>query len=618
MAKHRYEIYLGEPALPADAWQQFLAAMQKYLGLTKPWRLIVRRKNATLHFYLECYTALPSSMNVPNFLLQLKEPANDETADNPRLARPFFFKAPAGFAELLGKLYKKNQEFCSLEIDFQAFPKRPFASAMVVFASGGQKFARSWLILSPASFLSYDFAHNKHYAYKKPPKYLSVEKSLKIFQSHSDEAVFKIDPFPFGERPVFLSLGDYDFAKHSLVLGSSGTGKSKFLALLIRRLAKLGNYKVVVVDPHDNLRHDLADLTAQQVINFRSTKRSVDLFKSSTLDIGAHVELLIGAFKELMNNNYNGRAERVLRYSCYLLLAHGDFSFLNLRELLLDLDTRNRVVAEMRGKVPTSVQHFFLTEFSELKNQAYDRAIAPIIAFLDEVSMVPIFNQRATRDSLVKVVQANFLTLFSLNRLKLGDQVVKTIASLIYQQLFLLAESGELTEHLVIIVDEVAVVESEILSRFLSELRKFNVSVILAGQYFNQVSDQLKSAILANTTNYYIFRVSKPDAATIAQNLSIKVIGSDAVDAAEQLITGLKLRECLVRIEHQGKLLPPFVAKTIDLEASVGSTIDEDDEAEDTAVTVVVNYDFLSLDTRLSSDDVMHLMTTSRKILPEK
>ena len=67
-------------------------------------------------------------------------------------------------------------------------------------------------------------------------------------------------------------------------------------------------------------------------------------------------------------------------------------------------------------------------------------------------------------------------------------------------------------EHIIFVVDEVAVVENPILRRFLSEARKYNVSLVLAQQYFSQISDELQKSIFANVLNYYIFRVSISDA----------------------------------------------------------------------------------------------------------
>lgn len=263
--------------------------------------------------------------------------------------------------------------------------------------------------------------------------------------------------------------------------------------------------------------------------------------------------------------------------------------------------------------MPVNVQQFFLTDFQELKSQAYNIAFAPIISFVDEMLMVPVFNVCPPSQTLQQLLEDNFLTIFSLDRLELGDKVVRTIAGLIMQQLFSLAEQRILRRQLIIIIDEVSVVENPILTRFLSELRKFNVSVILAGQYFAQITPELRSAILANTSNYYIFRTSKSDAMMLAQNLDIKPANGDDLDDQPKLITGLKHRECIVQIDHRGEILPAFKAKSLDL--VLGETITEKVyhviEEPLAMQTKAVAFDFVLDD--IDVHDIMKQNSTSRK-----
>ncbi|MDE5539655.1 MAG: DUF87 domain-containing protein, partial [Bacilli bacterium] len=387
-----------------------------------------------------------------------------------------------------------------------------------------------------------------------------------MLKNESNNSLLSVDTFPYLENNYYIQHDSYDFAKHSLVIGSSGSGKSKFLALLIERINKInrGKYKVVVIDPHDALKDDLQGISSSKVIDFQDISRSIDIFKNSITDINASVELMLSLFRTLISDGYNGRLERVLRYSVYLLMQKGDFSFLNLRKLLLDLDYRNGLISELKRVVPVSVSYFFLTDFNELKNQSYNEAIAPIIAFIDEMQMIPVFNSEEKLEGIKEVVENNFLSVFSLNRLKIGDKGTKTIAGILMQQLFLLGQERTSLEHLIVVVDEVSVIENSILQRFLAEMRKYNVSVILAGQYFSQISAELKEAILANTSNYYIFRVSKNDAMALKNNIEIKIVNSDKDEDKYKMLTDLKARECLVRISKNGYVYPAFKARTVD------------------------------------------------------
>ena len=181
--------------------------------------------------------------------------------------------------------------------------------------------------------------------------------------------------------------------------------------------------------------------------------------------------------------------------------------------------------------------------------------------------MFPIFNEDNFKSNLKNEIDNNFLTIFSLDRTKLGDQVTKMISGLVMQQMFTLIQNYTFDSHIIFIIDEVSVVENAILNRFLAEARKYNLSLILAGQYFNGISNSLQKAIFANVINYYIFRLSTFDANTIVDNLNIKIPLNDTREQKVKLITDLQDRECLIRVNSCGNLLPVIKCSTLDFKS---------------------------------------------------
>ena len=418
----------------------------------------------------------------------------------------------------------------------------------------------------PANILSVDFEGNKRYFYKSAPKYLEINKVLHLLGSDTNNSLLSIDTFPYLQGNFYLNQNNFSFDKHSIIFGSSGSGKSKLISLLINNISKSENlrqkYKVVVIDPHASLENDIGGLG--KVIDFKNNLDSIDLFINNTDDIISSTELLLDLFKSLIADQYNSKLERVLRHSIHLLLTNETFNFCNLRKLLLDLEYRNDLIRKLKYNLPVSVIDFFLADFNDLKTKAYGEAISPIISFIDEMEMIPVFNEENNTENLKNTIHNNFLTLFSLDRAKLGDKVTKTIAGLIMQQLLTIMQKQEIDEHIIFIIDEVAVVENPILSRYLSEARKYNLSLILAGQYFNQISDELKNSIFANVINYFIFRVSKLDANILVDNFNMKIPLDDSKEQKIKLLTELQTRECIVRIDSNGILLPAFKGITLD------------------------------------------------------
>jgi len=347
-------------------------------------------------------------------------------------------------------------------------------------------------------------------------------------------------------------------------MGSSGCGKSKFICSFINNIRKCeslrSKYKIVVIDPHAALENDIGGIG--KVVDFKDNTSGVDLFINSDDNIVSATELLLDLLKSLIQDQYNSKLERVLRHSIHLLLTAQEFNFRNLRRLILDLEYRNNLLKI--HNLPISVIDFFLSDFNDLKTKYYGEAISPIIGFIDEMELIPVFNSEVKSSSLEGIIHDNFLVLFSLDRIKLGDKVIKTISGLIMQQLLTIIEKREIDEHIIFIIDEVAVVENPILSRYLSESRKYNLSLMLAGQYFNQISPELQNSIFANVINYFIFRVSKLDANTLVDSFNMKIPLGDSREKKVQLLTELGNRECISRVSSNGVLLSAFKGTTLD------------------------------------------------------
>src|SRR6185503_17155873 len=92
------------------------------------------------------------------------------------------------------------------------------------------------------------------------------------------------------------------------------------------------------------------------------------------------------------------------------------------------------------GYVPDNLMLFFGSEFNEIRTQHYSEAVSPVVALIEELQLQPTLLGEAD-SSLVKTIQDNFLTVFSLNKVSMGDKVVKTVAGLLIQQIFLLAQA---------------------------------------------------------------------------------------------------------------------------------------------------------------------------------
>lgn len=569
------EILLTSKFVTEESWLQFIYEVSKLNGRFHKWDLWIKIELNTVRYFIQTSRELPSAIShLSDFLLK-----KIETKEKMQAQFHFFYWITNREFNILD-VYDKNEvkkarKLVTSQITIWPYCKNNFLfSTKLFFQDSHQKMIKKLAILNiPHHFLSIDFSNYSRFFYKKDAvKFLDIQKSLHLLKSDEKNALLKVNGFPYLNDHYYLHMNCYDFAKHSLVVGASGCGKSKMISSMIANIQQNSDYqlkyKVVVIDPHAAMENDIGGLEETSVIDFKKLEDSVNLFMNSGKDVVTSTELMLTLFKSLLGDLYNSKLERVLRHGTQVLLVKRELSFSNLRKLILEPEYRNLMIKEVEHELPESTVDFFLSDFNELKNQSYQEAIAPIISFIDEMQIVPIFNQKNNElKSVQDVIQENFLTIFSLDQIALGETVTKTIAGFIMQQILQLIQAKTFEEHIIFVIDEVAVVENPILRRFLSEARKYNLSLILAQQYFNQISEELQKAIFANVMNYYIFRVSRADAQMLESNIQMEVAVHNSYIVRMKILTELENRECILRVSSKGKVLPAFKGKTLDFTA---------------------------------------------------
>lgn len=609
-----FEIYITKKQVLDGEWLSLIHTISKYNGILRKWKIIVVIQKNQIRYFVQTKYSLPATINnLSSFLLK---PISSFTLPKSQFTLLSTKGSECNMIDLINHSEIKRKGIVKyLEIEFYEIYKKKTLSKIYSYLYKNKKIQKYCLLFANSvKMLSVNFEENKRFFYKTAPKYLDISKILNLLNTDKNNALLNIETFPYLQGKFYLSQGNFSFDKHSIIMGSSGCGKSKFISLLIYNIYKSEilkqKYKVVVIDPHAALENDIGGLG--EVIDFKTKLDSINLFMNQHDDVVSSTELLLELFKSLIADQYNSKLERVLRHSVHLLLTNETFCFKTLRKVILDLEYRNSLIKKLKENLPVSVIDFFLTDFNELKTRSYGEAISPIIGFIDEMEMIPVFNSEDHLEDLKTKIKDNFLTVFSLDRIKLGDKVIKAISGLIMQQLLTIIQKRAIEEHIIFIIDEIAVVENPILSRFLSEARKYHLSLVIAGQYFNQISTELKNSIFANTINYFIFRVSKLDAYSLADNFNMKIPLDDTKERKIKLLSELNNRECIARVDVNGILLPAVKGNTIDFVSIPRKKIEISDQEIKRINKENKKYQF-KMSTQVKLKDILIANSTNKK-----
>ena len=550
---HFYEILLTETHVDENAWLEFIFSISKINGWLRRFKIYISIDTNEIKYYLKTSLKMPPAIgNLGYFLLK---PCDNYKLPKANFKLPYYLSTK--YPSILDVFDKNESKYSRklevTEITILPYKKNNFFNKTKLYfkKENGRYIRKIGLFNIPHTFLSLNFDKHTRFFYQKDViRYLDIRKSLHLLGQESSNSLLKVDTFPYLPDDYYLNTANFDFDRHSIVIGSSGSGKSKFISSIIEKISKnetyRQNYKFVIIDPHASLKNDIGGLDQTKILDFKKLETSIDLLSNSNNDLVTS----------------NSKLERILRHSIHLLLIKNSLNFTNLRKLILDMEYRNSILNSSEN-LPDSIVDFFLSDFNELKTKSYPEAIAPIIAFIDEMQLLPSFNYEGKQENLKHTIKENFITLFSLDQTKLGEKVTKTISGLVMQELLQLVQSYSFDEHIIFIIDEVAVVENPIIRRFLSEARKYNLSLMLAGQYFNQISEPLQKAIFANVINYYIFRIARQDAIALESNIQMEVGVKNSYIIRMKLLSELNNRECIVRVSKDGIILPAFKARTM-------------------------------------------------------
>ena len=536
--KKIFEVYLTSEYVESEEWLKLFFRISKINGLYRPWNLWITIEKNCIRYFIETKRTLPTILGeLGSFLLKKTDIKLKEKTS---IKKPYI-------------LMQNNQTIIDVYDNNESKRMQKLKKVKITFYP-----------------YKYDNYLSTTYIYLETidNKLIETKKTLNILNSDKERSILKVDAFPYLQEELYLKHTDYDFDKHSVVIGASGTGKSKMMSSIIKNLSNDSNnkykYKIVVIDPHSAMEEDIGGLESTKVVDFKTEEDSINLFMNGTEDILSSTESIIDIFKNIIADRYNSRLERVLRFSIHLLLEYKNFNLTNLRKLLTEIEYRNKILKEVEDDIPINIVEFFKVDFNEIKTTAYQQAIAPIIAFIDEMQLLPAFNYENNMKNIKEEIEENFITILSLDQMTLGLNITKTIAGFAMQSILQLVQAHTFSEHIILIIDEVSIIESPIINRFLSEARKYNLSLFLAGQYFEQISEGLRKAIFTNVVNYFIFRVSRIDAILLQDNIKMEVAVKNSHNNRMKILTELEDRECVARIGKSGRLYSAFKGKTVD------------------------------------------------------
>jgi len=331
-----------------------------------------------------------------------------------------------------------------------------------------------------------------------------------------------------------LTLSAEDRVRHLALVGATGSGKSNLLRCIARQDIARGD-GLLLLDPMGDLSEAvLGDVPVSRwnqvcFLNAADFEHPVGLnvLEDTRADDRARaVDGLVTAMRSIFYDSWGPRLEIIMRHASAALIETNNGSLALLPRLLTDDAYRARVVAGLSNH---DTRNFFGARFEKWRDTFRDEAIDPVLnkveAFLAFPSIKNILGQHPSTLDLGYAMQQRRIIIVNLATGTIGETAARLMGALVLAHVRAAAMARASIPpaerhpfHL--IADEVHSFGPASIARLLQETRQFRLSVTLATQFLDALTDTTRAALLGNAKTLAVFRCGPGDAKILAQNFN--------------------------------------------------------------------------------------------------
>jgi hypothetical protein len=379
------------------------------------------------------------------------------------------------------------------------------------------------------------------------------------------------------------------------LLGQTGTGKTTLLKSMILD-AISGNYGFCVIDPHGDLIEDVQKMipeTRKKDIVWFDTSNLKDSAKMNLLipEISVKQSMLVDEIIRILTFEYDYKnvggpifetyfksalnlvmhPEVIRKFStptlqlAYKALLFPDFlkHLISLTECVNESDDQTtdfsteRIVGSELGQV---YRNAFLvrgeTDWDSMRPYIYSK----LKFFIDNVYIRELFDSKEPTLNFRNIMDNGKILLVRIEKGHIGMSNLAKIGMLFLNKLiFSIMTRTELPvekrRDFFIFIDEFQNFLQGDIGIALSEVRKYNVGLVLANQTIGQLNDYLLQSVLGNVGSTAFFRTGINDIGKISHFIEPEF-------SARELIN-LQNFNCIARIMHNNRPSEPFIFQTI-------------------------------------------------------
>lgn len=328
-----------------------------------------------------------------------------------------------------------------------------------------------------------------------------------------------------------FSIKDADRLHHIYVIGKSGTGKSTLLINMALSDIQKGK-GLGVIDPHGDvsktLIQNIPEHRKHDLIYFNPTDTENPIAFNPIHGIHPNYHHLVASgllstFKKIWKESWGPRMEHILRYTLLTLLNYPNATLLDIQPLLTESAFRDKVLDYVSNP---HIITFWKNEYDGYSPRQRSEYIAPILnkvgIFRASTPLKNILGQPTRGIRMSEIMNNSKIFIANLSKGIIGEDASTILGSILVTSFQLNAlYRATIPEHqrvpFYLYIDEAHSFITDSIADILAEARKYKLSLFLAHQYIEQLSEPIRAAIFGNVGTLISFRVGAIDAEYLAK-----------------------------------------------------------------------------------------------------
>lgn len=373
-------------------------------------------------------------------------------------------------------------------------------------------------------------------------------------------------------RKLKFGIKTKDRSRHMYVIGKTGMGKSTLLENLAVQDIKAG-HGMAFIDPHGKTADLLLDYIPKDrikdVLYFAPFDLDFPVSFNVMEDVGADKRFLVAnglmsTFKKIWVDAWSARMEYILNNILLALLEYPDSTIIGVNRMLADEAYRNKVVDYVTDP---AVKAFWVDEFAKYGPKYMQEAGAAIQnkigQFISNPLIRNIVGQPKSTFDFRKIMDEGKIVIINLSKGRVGESNANLLGGMIITKIYLSAMSrADVPEstlktlpNFYLFVDEFQNFANESFADILSEARKYKLNLIVAHQYIEQMTEEVRAAIFGNVGTMAVFRVGAFDAEFLEKEFAPHFTQEDLVN--------LGFAQVYLKLMIDGVTSRPFSATTL-------------------------------------------------------